>query len=65
MERKEHKGGILTNQEVERDNMVKGKNADNNAGYSGIQDTGDQKVRGTGNEVQENDGLHPGNTSKK
>ena len=65
MARKEHKGGILSNEEVERDNRAKGKNADNNPGYSGIQDTGDQKVRGTGNEVQKNDGLPPDSIPKR
>jgi hypothetical protein len=57
MAKKEHKGGILTNEEVERDNRAKGKDAKGNPGYSGMQDTGDQKIRGKGSKAQKNDGL--------
>ncbi|HJW15589.1 MAG TPA: hypothetical protein VJ499_00630 [Flavisolibacter sp.] len=39
MARKEHKGGILTNEEIERDNNAKGIYEKNNPGYSGMQDT--------------------------
>jgi hypothetical protein len=57
MAKKEHKGGMLTNEEVERDNRARGKDAKGKPVYSGVQDTGDQKIRGKGSEVQKSDGL--------
>lgn len=54
MDRKENKGGILTNEDVEQDNPVKGKTE---GGYRGVQDTGDNGVRQKGNDVQQRDGL--------
>jgi hypothetical protein len=44
MGRKENRGGILTNEQVERDNEVKGKAKSKNTGYIGIQDTGINKL---------------------
>lgn len=54
MARKENKGGMLTNEQVEQDNKVNGKTE---GAYSGMQDTGDKAVRHLGNEVQQRDGL--------
>ena len=53
MDRKENKGGTLTNEQVEQDNQVKGKTE---GGYRGMQDTGDKGVRHRGTEVQQRDG---------
>lgn len=54
MAKKEHKGGLLTNEEVERDNKIKGKNPDGSVGYTGAQDTGEDKIREVGSETQKN-----------
>jgi hypothetical protein len=54
MDRKENKGGILTNEQVEQDNRVKGKTE---GSYHGMQDTGDNGVRQRGTDVQQRDGL--------
>jgi hypothetical protein len=54
MDRKENKGGILTNTQVEQDNKVKGKHEGT---YEGAQDTGDKTIRHRGSEVQQRDGL--------
>lgn len=55
MAHKENKGGFLSNEEVEQDLKAKGK-AENQNGYSGSQDTGDDGVRQMGTEVQHRDG---------
>ena len=53
---KENKGGLLTPEQVEKDNAVKG--SDQQAGgYVGSQDTGDNIVRQLGSEVQQQDGF--------
>jgi hypothetical protein len=57
MASKENKGGILTNEQVEADNRVKGKAGEKGRSYIGFQDTGDSKVRELGSEVQKRDGL--------
>lgn len=54
MNRKENKGGTLTNAQVEEDNEVKGKQE---GAYHGVQDTGDKGVRQNGTDVQQRDGL--------
>lgn len=56
MAKKENKAGILTNEQVEKDNEVKGK-SDQQGQNIGTQDTGDATVRHLGNEVQRNDGI--------
>jgi hypothetical protein len=56
MAKKENKGGELTNKQVEKDLKTK-CNPDQQNWYRGAQDTGDQKIRSLGNEVQRNDGL--------
>lgn len=56
MARKEHKGGELTNEELNKDLKAKG-NPDQSNWYRGAQDTGDQKIRSLGTEVQRKDGL--------
>ena len=54
MNKKENKGGILTNEQIEQDLKVKASDTD---GYRGMQDTGDQVLREEGSEVQKTDGL--------
>ncbi len=60
MSNKENKGGLLSNEQVEKDLEVKGKN-NQEGGYVGMQDTGDEGVRSLGSEVQQRDGLPPEN----
>jgi|SRR5215204_7099145 len=59
MARKEKKGGILSNEDVEKELRVRG--GDEKSGHStrGTQDTGDTTVRSLGTEVQRRDGLAP------
>jgi hypothetical protein len=54
MNKKENKGGILTNEQIEQDLKVKASETD---GYRGMQDTGDQVLREEGSEVQKNNGM--------
>jgi hypothetical protein len=56
MAKNENKGGKLTNDQIEKDLKAKGKSGDQNW-YNGAQDTGDQKIRSLGTQVQKNDGL--------
>jgi hypothetical protein len=56
MAKKENKGGELTNEKIEQDLKAKGVSGDQNW-YRGSQDTGDQKLRSLGSEVQKKDGL--------
>jgi hypothetical protein len=56
MAKKENKGGELTNDQIEKDLKTKG-NPDQQNWYRGSQDTGDQKIRSLGNDVQRKDGL--------
>ncbi|HVK96418.1 MAG TPA: hypothetical protein VM368_01315 [Flavisolibacter sp.] len=56
MDKKEKKGGILTNKDVEEDLKAKNKAEDGNR-YIGSQDTGDNTIRQMGNDVQKNDGI--------
>ena len=60
MGKKENKGGIVTNRQIEEDNRVKGKASEKAQTYLGSQDTGDKKIRHLGNEVQRRDGLPEG-----
>lgn len=55
MSRKENKGGLLSNEQIEQDLKAKGK-TENVNGYRGAQDTGDDGVRQFGTEVQKRDG---------
>jgi hypothetical protein len=64
MARKENKGGLLSNEQIERDLEARGK-TDHEIGYSGSQDTGDEKVRQMGNEVQKRDGLPDDNKKEE
>jgi hypothetical protein len=57
MAKKENKGGVLSNEQIEQDNKVKGKTDEKGRSYVGSQDTGDDIVRPLGNEVQRNDGV--------
>lgn len=56
MAKKENKGGILSPEQVEKDNEVKGRDQQT-GGYVGMQDTGDNIVRQLGSEVQQQDGV--------
>lgn len=56
MAKKENKGGELTNEQIEKDLKTKG-NPDQQNWNRGSQDTGNQKIRSLGNNVQRNDGL--------
>jgi hypothetical protein len=57
MANKENKGGLLSNEQLEQDNIVKGKTNENEGGYRGTQDTGDAKISGLGTEIQKNEGV--------
>jgi hypothetical protein len=54
MNKKENRGGILKNEQIEQDLKVKANDTD---GYRGMQDTGDQIVREEGTQIQKQDGL--------
>jgi hypothetical protein len=56
MAKKENKGGELTNEQIEKDLKAKGASGDQKW-YKGAQDTGDQKLRSLGTQVQKDDGL--------
>ncbi|NTS39927.1 hypothetical protein HRG84_03340 [Flavisolibacter sp. BT320] len=56
MDRKENKGGMLTNEELEQDLKAKGRESNSNNPYSGAQDTGEKTVRHMGTDVQKRDG---------
>ncbi len=56
MAKKENKGGVLTNEQVEKDNAVKGKKS-GDGHLQGSQDTGDTKVSHLGTKVQQSEGL--------
>lgn len=56
MAKKENKGGELTPEQVEQDIKVKGKDQQQ-GGYHGAQDTGDEAIRSFGTDVQQQDGL--------
>lgn len=60
MARKEHKGGLLKNEEVERELERTGAQKQEGQTYRGSQDTGDQVVREKGTEVQQQDGAENG-----
>ena len=55
MAKKENKGGELTNEQIEQDLRAKGV-SNQQKGYRGTQDTGDESLRSLGTEVQKNDG---------
>ena len=63
MAKKENKGGVLKNDQVEQDLKAKGKAAQDSEAYIGSQDTGDREVRQLGNEVQRADGRPAGEES--
>ena len=58
MANKENKGGELSNEQVEKDLKVRGKDGQEGR-YVGMQDTGDDGIRSMGTEVQQRDGLPP------
>ncbi len=60
MATKENKGGLLNNEQLEQDLKVKGKD-EQQGGYTGMQDTGDEAVRQSGTDAQKRDGLPPEN----
>lgn len=61
---KENKGGLLSNEQVEKDLEVRG--GDNTpGGYHGSQDTGDGGKREEGTPVQQKDGAPRDTTGKE
>lgn len=54
MARKENKGGVLHNDQIEQDLKAKGRTE---SAYEGAQDTGDKGLRQAGTAVQQRDGL--------
>lgn len=70
MARKENKGGILHNEDIEQELRTRGGEDQSGRSYRGSQDTGDDTVRPLGTAVQRNDGLaaedlHGGEESNK
>ncbi|HEY1114216.1 MAG TPA: hypothetical protein VGE66_11675 [Chitinophagaceae bacterium] len=59
MARKENKGGILHNEDIERELQTRGGEGKTGRSYTGSQDTGDDTVRSLGTPVQQADGLTP------
>ena len=59
MAKKENRGGILTNDQVEKEIQRTGSDDKSGQGYRGVQDTGDSTVRELGTEVQQQDGRPP------
>ncbi|ANE51346.1 hypothetical protein [Flavisolibacter tropicus] len=59
MAKKENKGGLLSNEQVEQEVQRTGSDDKGGSGYRGSQDTGDTKVRESGTEVQQQDGRPP------
>ena len=59
MARKENKGGLLTNEQVEQELQRTGGQEKGGRGYRGMQDTGDSTVRELGTQVQQEDGRPP------
>jgi hypothetical protein len=62
MTRKEHKGGELTNEQVEKDQKT--KHQQSRGAYHGSQDTGDKSIRQRGTGIQKMDGLDKNNSEK-
>jgi hypothetical protein len=56
MAKKEHKGGELTNEQMEQE-LARTTTSGTEGGYKGIQDTGDSVKRELGTDVQRRDGL--------
>jgi hypothetical protein len=59
MDRKENKGGQLSNEQIEQDLKAKGSSDTNSHPFHGSQDTGDFMPRTEGNETQQRDGFLP------
>lgn len=57
MKVKEKKGGELTNSDIEKELHRDGGPARSDTNYIGSQDTGDEKIRPLGTEVQKRDGV--------
>lgn len=65
MAKKEKRGGILHNEDVEKELRTRGGGEKEGSSYRGSQDTGDDTVRGLGTPVQRNDGLAPEDQSRE
>ncbi|WP_345257217.1 hypothetical protein [Flaviaesturariibacter amylovorans] len=59
MNKKENKGGFLSNEQLEQDQRVHGNGSTDTHPYHGSQDTGDRSLRDRGTEVQQRDGYTP------
>jgi hypothetical protein len=53
MAKKENRGGILTNEQIEQELE---RTSSDTRGYKGMQDTGDETLRSEGTAVQQRDG---------
>lgn len=58
MTAKENRGGLLSNEQVEKDLAARGREG-TTGGYHGSQDTGDGGIRELGTPVQQADGAPP------
>jgi hypothetical protein len=59
MDRKENKGGVLSNEQAEKDLKAKGTPETNAHPFHGSQDTGDFMPRREGTDTQQRDGFSP------
>jgi hypothetical protein len=59
MAKKENKGGLLSNEQIEKELERTGANEKGDGGYRGMQDTGEDIVRELGTPVQQSDGRPP------
>jgi hypothetical protein len=59
MSKKENKGGLLSNEQIEQELQRTGADESASRGYRGSQDTGDDIVRDLGTEVQQQNGRPP------
>ena len=59
MNKKENKGGLLSNEQIEQELQRTGADEKEGRGYRGTQDTGDDIVRSLGTDVQQQDGRPP------
>ena len=64
MAKKENKGGILTNEQVERDQKIR-DTTKQPGGYRGMQDTGDEALRSDRIEADKQEDLQNGAPDEK
>ena len=59
MAKKENKGGLLNNEQIEKELERTGANESGGRGHRGMQDTGEDIVRDMGTPVQQSNGRPP------